>query len=182
MLPIDVGARHDAALLAAPDGTTTDYVKQHLILGVETPRFIAGPAAFGILPSDVLTPAALICYDLDFPAGPRVGRRAGAEVLAAPAMDWPTVMERHALQVAMRAAESGLPLVRAPRHGVSVLVDPTGQVVKSATDETSDVVLVGDLSYHAPMPPYARLGDVVTWASIAFLASAAWATWRTASR
>ena len=67
---------------------------------------------------------------------------------------------------AMRAIEEGRYLARAANTGVSGLVDPYGRVL-ARSDLFVEQVIVGDVRLIDEQTWYARLGDVVAWASVA---------------
>src|SRR5207249_8425389 len=72
---IDVDAPANRAILASPDGAVDDYTKRHLVLYVESSWLSPGGRSFGALTASGTRVAANICYDLDFPAGPRAAGR-----------------------------------------------------------------------------------------------------------
>jgi apolipoprotein N-acyltransferase len=72
---------------------------------------------------------------------------------------------------AVRAAENGLPVVRAANSGISAVIDSRGKVVHQSEIYVQDVV-VGDISLSpadAPLTFYARNGDVFAWLCWAFV-------------
>lgn len=154
---VDVDGRWIRALLAAPSGDATVYSKQALVPGLES-WLQRGSEPFGEVHGAGLRVATRICYDLDFTGGSRAAGRAGVELLAVPSIDWPSIAERHAMQSVFRAAENGVAMVRATQEGWSMIVDPAGRVLASASDaDGGDVLLVGDV-------PIARAGTVYSWA------------------
>lgn len=76
------------------------------------------------------------------------------------------------LQIARwRCAELGTPMVRAANTGISAFVDARGRVLRRGVDaDTRDMDVDGVLSGELTIPVrgtlYARLGDVVGWASL----------------
>lgn len=155
---VDVDGRWIRALLTSPSGDVTVYSKQSLVPGLESSWLQHGSEPFREVHGAGLRVATRICYDLDFTAGARAAGRAGVELLAVPAIDWPGIAERHAMQSVFRAAENGVAMVRATQRGWSMIVDPAGRVLASASDTGGeDVLLVGDV-------PIARAGVIYSWA------------------
>ncbi|MER3413857.1 MAG: hypothetical protein C4341_06390 [Armatimonadota bacterium] len=104
-----------------------------------------------------------ICYDSCYPAVTRDSvLSAGAHLIALPTLD-PTsrnafVESVHAAYTPFRAAELGVPIVRADTHAISMIVDRSGRIVRE--------VGVGDcltgaatVSLREGWTPYARAGD-----------------------
>ena len=116
--------------------------------------------------------AANVCCDIDYPGGARAAARSAVEILAVPSKDNPGSEERHARQSVLRAAENRMAMVRATREGWSLLVDPSGRIVASATDlEAPESVLVGDLPVQPAGSPYTRMGDAQIAACVLLLAA-----------
>jgi apolipoprotein N-acyltransferase len=71
----------------------------------------------------------------------------------------------------MRAIEQGRYLVRAANTGISGIVDPYGRVlVRSELFETAS--LVGEARFLTSRTLYARIGDLVAYASVALTLAA----------
>jgi apolipoprotein N-acyltransferase len=142
--------------------------------------FTAGKSAT-LLPVDGHQVSTSICYEVIFPALVRDFTVAGAELLTTITNDaWfgPTSAPyQHFEQASMRAIENGRYLVRSANTGISGIVDPYGRVaMRSGIFE--DAVLVGDVRFLQGMTTYARIGDVLAYASLAAtLALVAAARW-----
>jgi apolipoprotein N-acyltransferase len=120
--------------------------------------------------------APLICYEVIYPDLVREAVGAGARVLVNVTNDaWygRTSAPHQFLEIAaMRAAEHGLPMVRAANTGISAVVDATG-AVRAATPIFERRVLREEVPPGGKRrTPYTRLGDWVVWASWGMLAYA----------
>ncbi|WSG26852.1 apolipoprotein N-acyltransferase [Streptomyces europaeiscabiei] len=105
----------------------------------------------------------MVCFESAFPDMSRHLARDGAELLLAQSatstfqQSW--APEQHASLAALRAAETGLPMVHATLTGVSAVYGPDGERVGSwlGTDESTTAV------YEVPLAsgttPYVRFGD-----------------------
>jgi apolipoprotein N-acyltransferase len=104
-----------------------------------------------------------ICYDSCYPSVMRDSvLSAGAQVIALPTLDPPSrdafVESVHAAYTPFRAAELGVPIVRADSHAVSMIVDGTGRIL-------TEVGVGDDRTGAASVFPrtgwtlYARTGD-----------------------
>ncbi len=119
-----------------------------------------GPVTFD-LPAELGTVFPMICYEAIFPG----------YIRTVPRPDWMVHITndawfgtfsgpyQHLALARLRAAEQGLPVLRAANTGISAVIDARGQVV--------DALALGTTGYlDAPLPPalpptvYARLGDV----------------------
>jgi apolipoprotein N-acyltransferase len=168
---IDGDEYRNLALLAAPDGQTDLYAKQHLVPALESFWLEPGTRDYGWLEYGDLRIAALICYDIDFGASVRKAARHGANLLVVPAADWPGIHERHPLQGSLRAAEHSIPLVR-PARGLSVLIDAAGGIVASAPDtDTLEVILVDELALGGSPTAYTAAGNWVVVLAVLVLAA-----------
>jgi apolipoprotein N-acyltransferase len=136
-----------------------------------------GPRAFDL---DPLGPAhalgPLICYEVIYPDLVRRAARSGAQVIVNITNDaWygrTSAPHQFLVIAAMRAAEHGLPMVRAANTGISAIVDADGAVV-SATPIYERTALRGSLpGRHQRATPYTWLGDWIVWASWGILALA----------
>ncbi len=169
------------ALLVDPSGDVAFvYRKARPVPGWEAESSIRGDGRIPVRASRFGRIATAICFDLDFPALVRQVGRGRADLLLAPASDWPAIGPIHGAMATFRAVENGVSLVRAARWGVSAVVDPLGRVLA-----TTDHRFAGADAAVAFVPAggrrtvYARIGDVFAWLCVAVTGSAAgWAILR----
>jgi apolipoprotein N-acyltransferase len=113
---------------------------------------------------------ALICYEVVFP-GEITGDDRPAWLLNITNDAWfgdSPGPHQHFAMARVRAVEQGMALVRAANTGISALVDPYGRVIESLGLGRRGVI-DGGLPKPLPAPPYARWGNSVFWALVAFL-------------
>jgi apolipoprotein N-acyltransferase len=127
-----------------------------------------------------LTIGVLICFESAFPDMSRVDTDRGAQLIVYQTSDstwqasWEWAQPQHAALSALRAAETGRPVVQAALTGDSVAFDARGRLLawKSSSFRGVAVVRLG-------LPPtsartlYDRLGDYVPWIAVAIAALAA---------
>jgi len=125
-----------------------------------------------------LTFGALICFESAFPDMSRVDTDHGAQVIIYQTSDttfqasW--APEQHAALSAVRAAETGRPVVQAALTGDSAAFDARGRTLAWAGTSFRGVVTV-----RLALPPasartlYDRLGDYVPWTAVGIAALAA---------
>jgi apolipoprotein N-acyltransferase len=181
----------NSAFLVNEDGATAGvYRKMHLVpFGEFVPfkrlLFFAGPLVESV--SDFSageTPALLpvaghlistsICYEIVYPNLVRQFVTGGSELLTAITNDaWfgaTSAPYQHFAQASMRAIEEGRYLVRSANTGISGIVDPYGHVLdRSGIYEPA--VLVGEARFLKTTTVYARIGDVVAYASVVISAA-----------
>jgi len=114
-----------------------------------------------------------ICYELLFPHLVREFGEQGAQVLLAITNDaWygrTGAPHQFLAMTAMRAAESGLPTLRAANTGISALIDAQGRVVQ-ASPLFEEAIVIGEVRVAAGGTQatfYARHGDVFAWGCVA---------------
>jgi apolipoprotein N-acyltransferase len=122
----------------------------------------------------------LICFEAAFPDMSRADTRHGAQLIVYQTSDstwqagWEWVLAQHAALGALRAAESGRPVLQAALTGDSVAFGPQGQLVTWKGSSFRGVAAV-----RLGLPPvsartlYDRLGDYVPWTATAIAALAA---------
>ncbi len=205
------GAQTKQALLIASNGIEGRYVKTRLVpfgeyipfrsvlgwlskISRAAPRNVAsGTGAHDItatLPGGRrLRIGVLICFESAFPDMSRVDADHGAQVIIYQTSDstfqasWAPA--QHAALSALRAAETGRPVVQAALTGDSAAFDARGRLLAWAGTSYRGVVLA-----HLQLPPasaktiYDRLGDYVPWTAtgIVLLAAATGLTGKRLSR
>jgi apolipoprotein N-acyltransferase len=189
---------YNSAFMVRPDGRTAavyrkirlvpfgEYVPFRSLLFFAAPLVEAvGEFAPGRAP--VMLPLAgepvstAICYEVVYPALIRQGVLQGSTLLTTITNDaWfgrSSAPYQHFEMAAMRAIEQGRYLARSANTGISGIVDPYGRVVMASGLFTREV-LVGDVRLIGERTVYARLGDVVAYASVAVTLAAMLLAWR----
>src|ERR1700733_12565406 len=194
------GARSKVTLLIGPHGIAGSYTKTRLVpFGEYIPLrgalgWIAGisqAAASNMVPGDgahlvhatdrlgrPLPLGVLICFESAFPDMSRVDTDLGAQLIVYQTSDstfqhsWAPA--QHASLSAVRAAETGRPVVQAALTGGAAAFDARGRqlALMSAQQRGVTVVRLG-LPPVTARTPYDRLGDYVPWAATGVTALAA---------
>jgi apolipoprotein N-acyltransferase len=120
----------------------------------------------------------LICFEAAFPDMSRANTRHGAQLMVYQTSDstfqdsWAPA--QHASLSAVRAAETGRPVVQAALTGVSAAFDAQGRQLAWLGTGQSGVALVRlDLMPATHFTPFDHIGDTVPWAAIAICIAAA---------
>jgi apolipoprotein N-acyltransferase len=158
--------------LILPDGTLADeYVKRHPVPG--DPHGAGSPHARVVDFAGARLSGA-ICYDFGFPGIARDLARDGATLAQLPSSDWRGIDPEHGLMARTNAVAVGLPMVRPVRAATSIVTDAHGRVLGSLrADSATRGVLVADVVAARVPTAYARIGEVVPLAALAYLACAA---------
>lgn len=148
------------SILFDPDGRELwRYDKAHPVQGIEDGRLRPGAGAVPVVDTAVGRLATAICFDLDFGGIVHQAGRQQADLLIAPADDWPAIRAMHPRMAAFRAVENGFALLRPASQGVSVAIDPHGRAVAQASSlEGGDGFFVTDLPLRSGPPPLAPEG------------------------
>ncbi|MEU6377372.1 apolipoprotein N-acyltransferase [Streptomyces sp. NPDC046909] len=119
----------------------------------------------------------MVCFESAFPDMSRHLAQDGAEVLVAQSatssfqQSW--APEQHASLAALRAAETGRPMVHATLTGVSAVYGPEGQRIGSWLGTSARTTAVYEVPLATGVTPYVRFGD---WpVQVALFVVAAWA-------
>ncbi len=197
------GAKSKIAMLIGPDGIDGRYVKTRLVpFGEYIPfrqqlgwlakiskaapqNMIPGTGAhvMRVIPADgrPVTIGVLICFESAFPDMSRVDAEHGAQVIIYQTSDstwqasWEWALAQHAALGALRAAETGRPVLQAALTGDSAAFDARGRLLAWAGPHKRGVIGVRlRLPSAAARTIYDRLGDYVPWtaAGVAALAAA----------
>jgi apolipoprotein N-acyltransferase len=194
------GAHSKQALLISGTGIKGRYVKTRLVPFGEYIPFrpvlgwltkISRAAATNVVPGTGahvlhatlpggkrLTIGVLICFESAFPDMSRVDADHGARVIIYQTSDstfqdsWEPA--QHAALSALRAAETGRPVVQAALTGDSAAFDAQGRLLAWAGTGYRGVLLVHlELPPAAYQTPFDRIGDLVPWTAVAIAALAA---------
>jgi apolipoprotein N-acyltransferase len=107
--------------------------------------------------------APIICYEAIFPRSIVEGTERPGVILNVTNDGWfgnTTGPRQHFHQARVRAAEEGLPFIRAANNGISAMIDGQGRVAARLGLNVRGVI---DMELPAPLPPplYARFGDFI---------------------
>jgi apolipoprotein N-acyltransferase len=125
-----------------------------------------------------VTIGVLICFESAFPDMSRVDTDHGARIIIYQTSDstfqasWAPA--QHAALSAVRAAETGRPVVQAALTGDSAAFDPRGrELAWAGTGYRGTLIVRLDLPPASALTPYDRLGDYVPWTAVAIAVAAA---------
>lgn len=165
-------AVYNTALAFPPDRPTpVRYDKHYPLPGVEsniTPgtRLATAPGFHGHV-------GIVVCADLGQVSLGRAYGRAGAGLLAAPALDFDVDAWSQSRVQFMRGVENGYSIARAARQGYLTLSDGHGRVFAQApTTHGQGAVVTANLPVTPGGTPYTFLGDWFAWLCLALTAIA----------
>jgi apolipoprotein N-acyltransferase len=188
------------SVLVSPAGIKGIYVKTRLVpfgeyipfrqqLGwltriskAASSNMIPGPGAHLLYATDragrPLPIGVLICFESAFPDMARVDTDLGAQLIvyqsATPTFQGTWGPDQHASLGAVRAAETGRPVVQAALTGDTVAYDARGRLLAWMGQSGHGVVTVRlELPAASARTIYDRLGDYVPWAALAVVVAAA---------
>jgi apolipoprotein N-acyltransferase len=114
-----------------------------------------------------------ICYDYDFPSIAARHADLGIDLVALPSSDWQGIDPIHTQMAAVRAIEGGFSIVRSTRMGLSAGIDPYGRLRSwMSANESPERIMLVTLPATSVPTLYARIGDSLAYASLAFVAYA----------
>lgn len=155
----------DAANLATvvlPDGTmgAEPYAKVHPVL-LEGERFTTDER-YPTYATPIGQLGLVICWDHDFPdSGVRLSTLAGADIVAIPALDPPSMAHLRWESLTFRAIENRVPVVKTDVGWDAAIINANGDLVSriANTDEDGEVaVLVGDVNLGPSNAPFTDTG------------------------
>jgi len=187
-------------VLISPSGIRGEYIKTRLVPFGEYIPFrqqlgwltkISRAAAANMIPGtgahllqatdrsgQPLPIGVLICFESAFPDMSRVDTDLGAQLIvyqsATPTFQGTWGPDQHASLAAVRAAETGRPVVQAALTGVTAAFDARGRLLAWMSQSQHGVVTVRlGLPATSAKTIYDRLGDYVPWAATAVVIVAA---------
>jgi len=152
-------------LFISPTGNVDwEYLKSNLAPGYEKIMTIPGDGILKSSKAEKGTLIGAICYDMDFPKHIRQAGLMKCDLLISPSLDWPEIKNTHTKMARMRAIENGISLLRPSNSGLSIAVDPYGNILSSIDDFTSNgAPLISSLPMRSVQTLYATFGDFWTW-------------------
>jgi len=173
------GIRLNEAVIFAPDGRVFGpYGKSH-------PGRFAGDQSdtggdYKVYDTALGKLATIICYDLDFTDTAREMARRGAQIIAVPSNDVPSIATTHYTHLVFRAIENRLPMAKADSLFDTAIVDPYGRLLAvnvnalsmaeakavTASRELPTQTLIADVPLASGPTLTTRVGDWVGWLAI----------------
>ncbi|OGU55806.1 MAG: hypothetical protein A2V66_01330 [Ignavibacteria bacterium RBG_13_36_8] len=152
-------------LLITPDGNIAwEYLKSNLAPGYESAMTIRGDRILKSANTAKGPVTGVICYDMDFPQYIRQAGIMKSDLLIAPSNDWLEIKNTHSKMARMRAIENGVSLLRPTSSGISIAVDPYGNIISYVDDfKGKGAPLVAVLPMGSVQTLYSTLGDFWIW-------------------
>lgn len=188
-----------SAVLVGPGGVEARYVKNRLVpFGEYIPLRttlgwltriskaakedrVPGTGVVMMHAGDDLAFGPLICFESTFPDLGREVTRRGARMLvyesSTSSFQGSWAPPQHAALGAVRAAETGRPVVQAALTGVSAAFDPRGRRIAWMDTSRRGTAVVA-IPPSTGRTPYDRFGDVVPWLAVFVAAGAGLWAWR----
>jgi apolipoprotein N-acyltransferase len=160
------GWRNEAVLIA-PDGTFQGpYGKDHPVVWLGETSLTGG--TYPTYETRLGTIGTIICYDLNFTDTARKITANGARLIAVPSNDWPGLAEKQYTNLALRAVENRVTLIKADSRYDSAVIDPTGRIANRAVSaQPLQTLVIADVPLGQGNAPLIYLGDWVGWLCIA---------------
>ena len=140
------------------------YLKGHPVPKCEEPFVVTGDIRIPVSDTPLGKIAAVICFDLDFPAYIHQAGQAGADLLLGPSEDWAALLSTHTQAATFRAIENGFSMVRCTYEGLTMAVDYQGRTITEVNYfRTSDSVIISDIPMKGVTTIYSKIGDLFAW-------------------
>jgi apolipoprotein N-acyltransferase len=161
----DHAARSGAAFAVSPRGSVTPARPK------QRPMWFLGESADATTEPEPLAAAGnrvgtLLGVDVQDPGLPRGLVAHDAELLTSSTHDWRQLATQHRALAELGAEAAGVPVVRADWRFGSAIYDRDGEPLDDAGEDRRRTVVAAEVKLGSPTP-YARIGDVVGWFSLA---------------
>ncbi len=131
---------------------------------------IPGDGIIDVIETPIANFSPIICYDADFPPMMRQTGNSNSDLILVATGDWYSISPYHSKIGAVRSIENGIPMLKTVSNGLSISVDPYGNVL-SEDDffADDDHVMITDIPLHRTKTMYASVGDVLIYLSYIYL-------------
>jgi apolipoprotein N-acyltransferase len=158
--------RNEATVLSPTGEFLGVYGKAHPV--PFTGEYNTSLGTFPVYETPIGKLGTIICYDLDFTDTARKVTRNGAQLIAVPSQDSPSVATKHYTHLVFRAVENRVSMVKSDGGYDSAVVDSYGRIIeKVVTPEGAQATLVTDVPLGTGDSLAVRLGDWMGWLSLA---------------
>ncbi len=160
------GQYTNAAALLAPSGEVLGHYTKAHEAPFDDDLFQTGNT-YPSFPTDIATIGMMICFDEEFPDTARFITLSGANIIAMPAWQFKELASIQEFdKLALRAAESRVPIVSADLAWDSAIVDANGAIIVNTDDLNAyggTAVLVADVHLGPRNSPFLLLGNWIGW-------------------
>lgn len=159
--------RNEAVMLTPSGGFAFVYGKNFNTIPGEPSIVTAG--SYPVLETEIGNLATIICNDINFTVTTRTLAQNGAQIVSVPTLETgaPGLGWEQRTQIALRAVENHVAIVKAEAAGISMIVDPYGRIV-AQNDLPAGIAnaLVADVPLDTGSTPYTRLSDWMGWVTL----------------
>ncbi len=160
------GLRNEAIVLTPQGEFLEPYGKDHAVTWLGETSVTGGN--YPTYETAVGTLGTIICYDLNFTDTARKIAGNGAQVIAVPSNDWPALATKQYSNLALRAVENRVTLIKADTQYDSAIIDPTGRIVSiGVSTRPLQNILVADVPLGRANALVIQFGDWMGWLCIA---------------
>ncbi|MEO8285224.1 MAG: nitrilase-related carbon-nitrogen hydrolase [Chloroflexota bacterium] len=158
-------------VMVSPDGAFLGvYGKDHPVVWLGESSSTRGTYPTYSTPFGTI--GTIICYDLNFTDTSRRIAGNDAQIITAGSNDWAALGSRQYTNLAMRAVENRVAIVKADTNFDSAIIDPTGRVVtKFVASGPAQRILVADVPVGKADAPLIKMGDWMAWVCLALFAA-----------
>jgi apolipoprotein N-acyltransferase len=158
-------AWRNEAVLLTPQGEFLEVYGKNHAFG-EPPSAMRG--VFPVYDTPLGHLATLICHDANYTDVARKLAAKGAQIIAAPILEFGGFGEQYWTNALFRGVENRTAVVVTGAAHVAAIIDPDGNLVALDTDSNGSLLtLVGDVALGSGPSPYTLLGDILGWVSLA---------------
>lgn len=157
------------AVMISPEGKVLwRYCKSYLVPGVESYYMVPGKRNIPIVATPYGNIAAVICFDLDFPAYIRSAAHLGADIILVPSYDWREISPFHTYMAGFRAIENGFTVFRVTGNGYTAAIDESGRVIAGMDYFTTGrYIMSAEIPAQRTLTLYSLAGNWFGWLCIA---------------
>jgi apolipoprotein N-acyltransferase len=161
------------AVFISPGGNVLwRYSKSHLVPGAESYFMVPGKESIPVVDTPYGKIAAVICFDLDFPAYVRSAAKKGADIILVPSYDWREIAPAHTYMAGFRAIENGITVFRVTGNGYTAALDATGRVIAGMDFFTTGTYVMSvEIPARRVKTLYSIAGDWFAWLCMAGIIS-----------
>jgi len=152
-----------------PNGDILDIYYKNVPVKYVDPS-IPGDGIIDVIETPLGNFSPIICYDADFPAMMQQTGKNNTDVIMVATGDWYSISPYHSKIGIVRSIENGVSMLKTVSYGLSVAVDPFGNILAEDNFFEDDIhILTADISIHKIKTFYSSAGDFLISISYIYL-------------